>query len=69
MSRDLVRINPGCGLATLPGFYIIDNSPSVVLARFPSVKWALYKTGPIGSEPCRSPTGPISTDRAADHGR
>lgn len=47
MARDLVRVNLGCGLTTLPGFDNIDNSPSVVLARYPRVKWVLYKMGLI----------------------
>ena len=39
------KINIGCGTNVLPGFDNIDNSPSAFLARHPSLKWLLFKTG------------------------
>jgi predicted SAM-dependent methyltransferase len=54
VSRELVRINLGCGLAAIPGFDNIDNSPSVVLSRFPRIKWMLFKAGLIGEHHYRA---------------
>ncbi len=45
MSQNLIRINLGCGPATLPGFDNIDNSPSVFLARHPALKKLLFQIG------------------------
>jgi SAM-dependent methyltransferase len=54
MSDRPIRINLGCGLAVLPGFDNIDNSPSVVLSRYPRFKWALFKLGLISESHYRT---------------
>lgn len=54
MSERSIRVNLGCGLAALPGFDNIDNSPSVVLSRFPRIKWALFKFGLISESHYRT---------------
>src|SRR4029077_9096433 len=38
-------INLGCGLSTAPGWINIDNSPNARLAKYPWVRWTLWKIG------------------------
>lgn len=38
-------INLGCGLAIAPGWINVDNSPNARLARYPKLRWTLWKLG------------------------
>ena len=40
-----VALNLGCGLSIAPGWINIDNSPNARLARYPWIRWALWKLG------------------------
>lgn len=40
-----VALNLGCGLSIAPGWINIDNSPNARLARYPWVRWTLWKLG------------------------
>jgi len=55
MADGEVKINLGCGPATLPGFDNIDNSPSVFLARHPLLKKLLYKLRVISKQHYETP--------------
>lgn len=50
----MTKINLGCGLAVLPGFENIDNSPSVFLAKHPLLKRLAYRFGLIGESHYRT---------------
>ena len=41
-------VNLGCGLQTAPGWINLDNSPNILLSKFPTIKWILWKTKLIG---------------------
>ena len=38
-------VNIGCGLTIAPGWINIDNSPNARLAKYPRLKWVLWKLG------------------------
>ena len=38
-------VNIGCGLSIAPGWINIDNSPNARLAKYPSLRWTLWKLG------------------------
>jgi SAM-dependent methyltransferase len=38
-------VNLGCGLSIAPGWINIDNSPNARLARYPRLRWILWKLG------------------------
>jgi SAM-dependent methyltransferase len=40
-----VGLNLGCGLSIAPGWINIDNSPNARLARYPWIRWTLWKLG------------------------
>ena len=40
-----VALNLGCGLSIAPGWINIDNSPNARLARYPWIRWTLWKLG------------------------
>lgn len=40
-----VALNLGCGLSIAPGWINIDNSPNARLARYPWLRWTLWKLG------------------------
>jgi len=43
MSAPEIKLNIGCGLSTVTGWYNLDNSPTILLARIPFIK-TLLKT-------------------------
>ena len=38
-------VNIGCGLSIAPGWINIDNSPNARLAKYPPLRWMLWKAG------------------------
>ena len=38
-------INLGCGLSAAPGWINVDNSPNARLAKYPRLRWTLWKLG------------------------
>ena len=40
-----IAINLGCGLSIAPGWINIDNSPNARLAKYPWLRWTLWKLG------------------------
>ena len=42
-------INLGCGLSTAPGWINIDNSPNARLAKYPWVRWTLWRLGVLSN--------------------
>lgn len=42
-----LKLNIGCGHNIIPGWRNIDNSPSVLLTKWPILKFALFKAGLI----------------------
>lgn len=45
-----LKLNLGCGTRVLPGFVNIDNSPSVLLGKWPSLKKLLFLVGVLSRE-------------------
>jgi SAM-dependent methyltransferase len=53
--RSPLMVNLGCGPeGSIDGFINIDNSPSVLLARFPRIKFLLFKLGVISKQQYRA---------------
>ena len=38
-----VKVNLGCGKNAIEGWINIDNSPKVVLSKYPLLRWILFK--------------------------
>jgi len=47
---DAIKVNLGCGKDAVEGWINIDNSPKVLLAKYPFLKWILFKVGIISEE-------------------
>lgn len=45
-----LKLNLGCGTRVLPGFVNIDNSPSALLGKWPSLKKLLFLAGVLSRE-------------------
>ncbi len=50
-----MKLNIGCGTRVLPGFINIDNSPSVLLGKWPSLKKLLFLAGLLSRERYETP--------------
>jgi SAM-dependent methyltransferase len=50
-----LKLNLGCGTRALPGFVNIDNSPSVLLGRWPFLKKLLFLAGLLSRERYETP--------------
>jgi len=47
---DAIKVNLGCGKDAVEGWINIDNSLKVLLAKYPFLKWILFKVGIISEE-------------------
>jgi SAM-dependent methyltransferase len=45
LSKGIRAINLGCGTVTAPDWINLDNSPGARLAKFPRLRWFLWKVG------------------------
>ncbi|MGA9768321.1 MAG: methyltransferase domain-containing protein [Blastocatellia bacterium] len=45
LPRGIKAVNIGCGLTIAPGWINIDNSPNARLAKYPLLRWTLWKLG------------------------
>lgn len=61
----MLRLHLGCGPDIVPGWENLDKSPSVILARFPRVRSALFRVGAINEQQATGfPEGAVHADLA-----